>query len=296
MAKGNKTKKSRMSGVGARIQDLAGKAVRGAYKKATPQLQVANRIAQFVKPESGIAKAIKSVAQPKLPSGRKKVPSPDKRAKARPVPTKVNKNKARPIAKGKSAKGKVGKNRESKTSNFATVMTTTRMPGESITPKTKRMPSRMKKGGVAKKAAGGMIKDMMPPRGRPPEGPPRPPRPIPRPRKTMVRTEAIDPRLPRGKAGKGPAEPTDSRTQVISQPPKKRKKFLERVKRNTKKPSFNPGGGQPAQPKGPAKLPGAKDGGMMKAKGYKDGGAVNKRKATGAAKRGFGKAYMKGKR
>ena len=77
MAKGNKTKKSRMSGVGAKIQDLAGKAVRGAYRKATPQLQVANKIAQFVKPESGIAKAIKSVAQPKLPSGRKKVPSPD---------------------------------------------------------------------------------------------------------------------------------------------------------------------------------------------------------------------------
>ena len=37
------------------------------------------------------------------------------------------------------------------------------------------------------------------------------------------------------------------------------------------------------------------DGGMMKAKGYKDGGAV-KTKACGAAKRGYGKAYMKGKR
>ena len=34
---------------------------------------------------------------------------------------------------------------------------------------------------------------------------------------------------------------------------------------------------------------------MMKAKGYKAGGSV-KTKATGAAKRGFGKAYMKGKR
>ena len=37
------------------------------------------------------------------------------------------------------------------------------------------------------------------------------------------------------------------------------------------------------------------DGGMMKAKGYKAGGAV-KTKACGAAKRGYGKAYMKGKR
>ena len=36
-------------------------------------------------------------------------------------------------------------------------------------------------------------------------------------------------------------------------------------------------------------------GGMMKAKGYKAGGSV-KTKACGAAKRGFGKAYMKGKR
>lgn len=37
-------------------------------------------------------------------------------------------------------------------------------------------------------------------------------------------------------------------------------------------------------------------GGMMKSKGYRSGGSVNKRKATGAAKRGFGKAYMKGRR
>ena len=35
---------------------------------------------------------------------------------------------------------------------------------------------------------------------------------------------------------------------------------------------------------------------VKKGPGFKDGGAVNKRKATGAATRGFGKAYMKGKR
>ena len=149
-----------------------------------------------------------------------------------------------------------------------------------------------------KKAAGGMmsptIQPMMPPRGRPPEGPSRPPRPKPRPR-PKVRTEAIDPRLPRGKAGKGPAEPTDSRTQVISQPPKKKLKFKERFRREPVKMQDN-SGGQPPQPKGPAKIPGAKNGGMMKkAKGYKAGGSV-KTKACGAAKRGFGKAYMKGKR
>ena len=143
-----------------------------------------------------------------------------------------------------------------------------------------------------KKAAGGMMSPTiqpMPARKRPPM-PPRPPKPRPRPK---VRTEAIDPRLPRGKAGKGPAEPTDSRTQVISQPPKKKIKFKERFRRDPRKAPMDDNFGGP--PKLPPKLPGAKDGGMMKAKGYKAGGAV-KSKATGAAKRGFGKAYMKGKR
>jgi hypothetical protein len=37
-------------------------------------------------------------------------------------------------------------------------------------------------------------------------------------------------------------------------------------------------------------------GGMMKTKGYSSGGIISKGNATGAAKRGFGKAYMKGKR
>lgn len=47
---------------------------------------------------------------------------------------------------------------------------------------------------------------------------------------------------------------------------------------------------------GAMKSKGMKGGGMMKSKGYRNGGAANKRKATGAAKRGFGKAYMKGRR
>jgi hypothetical protein len=46
---------------------------------------------------------------------------------------------------------------------------------------------------------------------------------------------------------------------------------------------------------GMMKSKGMARGGAMKTKGYARGGAV-KSKATGAAKRGFGKAYMKGKR
>ena len=66
-----------------------------------------------------------------------------------------------------------------------------------------------------------------------------------------------------------------------------------------RKPKKKAGGGM-------MKTKGYKSGGMMKTKGYRsggmaskgnrNGGAVNKRKATGAAKRGFGKAYMKGRR
>ena len=56
-----------------------------------------------------------------------------------------------------------------------------------------------------------------------------------------------------------------------------------------RKPTKKAGGGM-------MKSKGMKAGGaMMKSKGYAKGGAV-KSKATGAAKRGFGKAYMKGKR
>jgi len=56
-----------------------------------------------------------------------------------------------------------------------------------------------------------------------------------------------------------------------------------------RKPVKKAGGGM-------MKSKGMKAGGaMMKSKGYARGGAV-KSKATGAAKRGFGKAYMKGKR
>jgi len=133
--------------------------------------------------------------------------------------------------------------------------------------------------------------------------PPKPGRPIPKipkMRKRRVKTQAIDPGKgpTTGRLNKSAAEPMDTKTRVPV--------VLSKMKK--RKPSSGLGGGQPPQPKGPPKIPGAKDGGMMKktkgyksggmmkSKGYRNGGAVNKRKATGAAKRGFGKAYMKGKR
>ena len=148
-----------------------------------------------------------------------------------------------------------------------------------------------------KKAAGGMMSPTiqpMPARSRPPM-PPRPPKPRSRPK---PRTELIDPRLPRGKVGKGPLEPRDSTTRVISQPPKKKMKFGERIRKDRGLPQMPPKGSIRAtsRPTPPPleKGPGMKDGGSVKK--YKAGGTVSKSKATGAAKRGFGKAYMKGKR
>jgi len=78
----------------------------------------------------------------------------------------------------------------------------------------------------------------------------------PRAKQAIPRAQPIDPVLPRGKVGKGPGMKAG----------------------------------------GAVKSKGMRNGGAMKSKGMARGGAVNKRKATGAAKRGFGKAYMKGKR
>lgn len=145
-----------------------------------------------------------------------------------------------------------------------------------------------------KKAAGGMMSPQpMPARSRPPM-PPRPPKPRPR---RKPRTELIDPRLPRGKVGKGPLEPRDSTTRVISQPPKKKMKFKERIRRDKREQMPSKGSILATLRQTPPPLekgPGMKAGGSVKK--YKAGGTVSKSKATGAAKRGFGKAYMKGKR
>jgi len=74
---------------------------------------------------------------------------------------------------------------------------------------------------------------------------------------------------------------------------------VSKVKKKFKGPGMKAGGAVKAKGMargGMMKSKGMARGGMMKSKGYARGGAVNKRKATGAAKRGFGKAYMKSKR
>ena len=101
-----------------------------------------------------------------------------------------------------------------------------------------------------KKAAGGMMSPQpMPARSRPPM-PPRPPKPRPR---RKPRTELIDPRLPRGKAGKGPLEPSDSTTRVPSQ----RKGLAGMLKKRMATQSEK-------TPKKLKKGPGMKKGGVVK--------------------------------
>jgi hypothetical protein len=48
-----------------------------------------------------------------------------------------------------------------------------------------------------------------------------------KPKKLKPRTQAIDPKLPRGKVGKGPLEPRDSTTRVFMDP-------MKRIKSNMK--------------------------------------------------------------
>ena len=137
--------------------------------------------------------------------------------------------------------------------------------------------------GILKKITN--TKTTMTPRKRPPSTKPLP-RPKPILKKFKPRTETIDPKLPRGKAGKGPLEPTDSKTRVISKPPKKRIKFKQRIRKDRGLPEMPPKGSIRA----PAPPP------LKKRPDMRSGGVVSNSKATGAAKRGFGKAYMKGKK
>jgi len=111
---------------------------------------------------------------------------------------------------------------------------------------------------------------------------------IKKPRKLKARkprTQLIDPKLPRGKAGKGPLEPTDSTTRVPAAQKKRLKKIrfanmAERPRKDNPASSYG-GNAIMALDKGP---------------GMRSGGVVSNSKATGAAKRGFGKAYIKGKK
>jgi len=133
----------------------AGKgALRGVYKKSIgPQANFLNKALNFVAPESGITRAVSAIVDPKILGGKGAGPKTSSKTNPKKVKETSPKNTKTKV-KGKSSKGKVGKNRESDTSNFDTVMTTTRMPGEAIAPKTRRMPARMKGGGLAIKGQG----------------------------------------------------------------------------------------------------------------------------------------------
>jgi hypothetical protein len=137
--------------------------------------------------------------------------------------------------------------------------------------------------GILKKITN--TKTTMTPRKRPPSKKPLPRKLL----KLKPRTETIDPKLPRGKAGKGPLEPTDSKTRVISKPPTKRKKFKQRIRKDRGLPEMPPKGSIRASSATPPPP-------LKKRPDMRSGGVVSNSKATGAAKRGFGKAYMKGKK
>jgi len=145
-----------------------------------------------------------------------------------------------------------------------------------------------------KKADGGMMgsPQAMPTMRRRPPTPPMPPRS----RVPKTRTQLIDPKLPKGKVGKGPLEPSDSTTRVMMDP-KKRMKFGERIRKDLKS-RRNDKGSIPAMsmptPPPLKKGPGMKDGGVAKKMG--GGMAAKKYKGGGMATRGLGKAFKNSKR
>ena len=105
-------------------------------------------------------------------------------------------------------------------------------------------------------------------------------------KKRKPRTQLIDPKLPRGKVGKGPLEPRDSTTRVPAAQKKKLKKIrfsnmAERPKKDNPASSYG-GNAIMALNKGP----GMKKGGSVM--GYKAGGGVcagasnNRRQRQGA--------------
>ena len=127
-------------------------ALRKAYQRNTAPLQAANRVARTIAPNSKIAGAIAAAASPGILNSSKapaKKQPPKKKA-----PPKASTKKIR----GRSAKGKVGKTRESDTSNFESLMPTMRVPGEDMgrmTPMPMRQRARrMKAGGLAIKGQG----------------------------------------------------------------------------------------------------------------------------------------------
>jgi len=130
-------------------------ALRKAYQRNTAPLQAANRVARTIAPKSKIAGAIAAAASPGILNSEpsKKSTAPKKPKKETTDPTRKASTKK---IKGRSAKGKVGKTRESDTSNFESLMPTMRMPGEDMmTPMPPRSRARrMRAGGLAIKGQG----------------------------------------------------------------------------------------------------------------------------------------------
>ena len=137
------------------IGNLIKQGLRKAYQGKTAPLQVANRVARTIAPKSKIAGAIAAVATPSiLNSGpSKKSTAPKKPKKETTDPTRKASTKK---IRGRSAKGKVGKTRESDTSNFESLMPTMGMPGDDMmTPMPPRSRARrMRAGGLAIKGQG----------------------------------------------------------------------------------------------------------------------------------------------
>tara|TARA_R110002012_G_scaffold269160_1_gene453221 strand:- start:51 stop:491 length:441 start_codon:yes stop_codon:yes gene_type:complete len=136
------------------IRKLIKGALRKAYKTKTAPLQTASKIASRVSPRSKIAAGLAAAASPGiLNSGpSKKSTAPKKPKKETTDPTRKASTKK---IKGRSAKGKVGKTRESDTSNFESVLPTMAMPGDDMASRPTRPKMRkMKAGGLAVKGHG----------------------------------------------------------------------------------------------------------------------------------------------
>ena len=137
------------------IRNIIKSGLRKAYKAKTAPLQAANRVARTIAPNSRIAAGLAAAASPGiLESG------PSKKSTATKKPTKKTTDPTRKAStkkiKGRSAKGKVGKTRESDTSNFESLMPTMGMPGQDMMAPmpTRSRARRMKAGGLAIKGQG----------------------------------------------------------------------------------------------------------------------------------------------
>jgi hypothetical protein len=132
-------------------------ALRKAYQRNTAPLQAANRVARTIAPKSKIAAGLAAIASPGILNSEpsKKSTAPKKPKKETTDPTRKASTKK---IKGRSAKGKVGKTRESDTSNFESLMPTMRVPGEDMGRMTsmpmRQRARRMKAGGLAVKGQG----------------------------------------------------------------------------------------------------------------------------------------------